>query len=408
MAAGTAAAMARGGLYDQLAGGFARYSVDGDWVVPHFEKMLYDNALLARVYTHLWRLTGDELARRVAAETCAWMIGELRTAEGGFAAALDADSDGAEGAFYVWTPAQLTAELGTADGALAARLFGVTPAGTFEHGASVLQLPADPEDPAAYARVRAALLAARARRTRPGRDDKVVAAWNGLAIAALAEAGLALGRPELHRRRAGRGQPAGRGAPGRRPADPDLAGRRRGQQPRRARRLRQRGRGPDRAVRGDRRGPVGRAWPASCWTPRWTGSPGGSAGFYDTADDSERLIYRPADPADGPSPSGTFAMAGALLSYARADRRGPVPGGGRRRAGHPAGAGRPLPPGGGLGPGRRRGQAGRPGRGRRGRPGRRPAHRRPAPHRAARRAAGHRPGPGRPARQRRWPRPGRR
>ncbi|HEY6479034.1 MAG TPA: DUF255 domain-containing protein, partial [Streptosporangiaceae bacterium] len=151
MAAGTAAAMARGGLYDQLAGGFARYSTDADWVVPHFEKMLYDNALLARVYTHLWRLTGDELAGRVARETCAWMIDELRTAEGGFAAALDADSEGVEGKFYVWTPDELTAELGPADGAYAAGLFGVTAAGTFEHGASVLQLPADPADPLACA-----------------------------------------------------------------------------------------------------------------------------------------------------------------------------------------------------------------------------------------------------------------
>ncbi|MGH3274759.1 MAG: thioredoxin domain-containing protein, partial [Streptosporangiaceae bacterium] len=191
MAARTAEAMARGGLYDQLAGGFARYSTDADWVVPHFEKMLYDNALLARVYTHLWRLTGDELARRVARETCSWMIAELATAEGGLASALDADSEGVEGAFYVWTPAQLTAELGPVDGAAAAALFGVTATGTFEHGASVLRLPADlddPGDPAVIARIRAALLAARARRVRPGRDDKVVAAWNGLAIAALAEA----------------------------------------------------------------------------------------------------------------------------------------------------------------------------------------------------------------------------
>ena len=104
--------MARGGMYDQLAGGFARYSVDADWVVPHFEKMLYDNALLARVYAHLWRRTGSPLARRVAEGTCDWLIAELATAEGGFASALDADSDGSEGAFYVWTPGQLTAVLG--------------------------------------------------------------------------------------------------------------------------------------------------------------------------------------------------------------------------------------------------------------------------------------------------------
>ena len=121
MAAGTLEAMARGGMYDQLAGGFARYSVDADWVVPHFEKMLYDNALLARVYAHWWRRTGSELARRVAADTCAWMIAELRTAEGGFAAALDADSEGEEGKFYAWTPGQLREVLGPSDGPVRGR-----------------------------------------------------------------------------------------------------------------------------------------------------------------------------------------------------------------------------------------------------------------------------------------------
>src|SRR5580698_755026 len=190
MASATAEAMARGGIYDQLGGGFARYSVDADWVVPHFEKMLYDNALLARVYAHLWRRTGSALARRVARETCAWMIAELGTPEGGFASALDADSDGAEGLFYTWTPDELTGVLGAADGSYAAAEFGVTAAGTFEHGRSVLQRRADPADPARLDRIRAALLAARGQRVRPGRDDKVVAAWNGLAIAALAETGL--------------------------------------------------------------------------------------------------------------------------------------------------------------------------------------------------------------------------
>jgi hypothetical protein len=315
MAAGTATAMARGGMYDQLAGGFARYSTDADWVVPHFEKMLYDNALLARVYTHLWRLTGDELALRVARETCAWMIGELRTAEGGFAAALDADSDGAEGAFYVWTPAELDAELGPGDGAGAARLFGVTAAGTFEHGASVLQLRADPADPAAWARARSALLAARDRRNRPGRDDKVVAAWNGLAIAALAEAGLALDAPEFIA--------AARAAA-------ELLVTVHLQDGRLARTSRDGVAGASTGVLEDY-GNVAEgliALSGVTGEARWAGLAGdlletaldrfagGSSGFYDTADDSERLIYRPADPADGPSPSGTFAIAGALLSYA--------------------------------------------------------------------------------------------
>src|SRR5246127_3387671 len=197
MAEGTCEAMARGGMYDQLGGGFARYSVDAGWVVPHFEKMLYDNALLARVYAHLWRRTGSALARRVAAETCRWMITELGTAEGGFAAALDADSDGAEGLFYTWTPAELTDALGADDGEWAALAFKVTGSGTFEHGRSVLQRRTDPSDAQRFARVRDALLGRRAERVRPGRDDKVVAAWNGLAIAALAEAGLLLGEPEF-------------------------------------------------------------------------------------------------------------------------------------------------------------------------------------------------------------------
>ena len=144
MATGTLDAMARGGMYDQLGGGFARYSVDAEWVVPHFEKMLYDNALLARVYAHWWRRTGSALARRVAADTCAFMMRELRTAEGGFASALDADSEGEEGKFYVWTPGQLREVLGPADARYAAEAFGVTGGGTFEHGKSVLQLRARP------------------------------------------------------------------------------------------------------------------------------------------------------------------------------------------------------------------------------------------------------------------------
>src|SRR5580692_6677764 len=197
MADGTCEAMARGGMYDQLGGGFARYSVDASWVVPHFEKMLYDNALLARVYLNLWRRTGSELARRVAEETCDWMLRELGTGEGGFAASLDADSEGEEGKFYVWRPAELRAVLGPDDGEFAIRVFGVTERGTFEHGASVLQRRTDPEDAGRLASVRSALLAARASRVRPARDDKVVAAWNGLAISAFAEAGLLLGRPDF-------------------------------------------------------------------------------------------------------------------------------------------------------------------------------------------------------------------
>ena len=150
MVEGTCEAMARGGMYDQLAGGFARYSVDAGWVVPHFEKMLYDNAQLLRVYAHWHRATGSELARRVATETAEFLMRDLATPEGGFASALDADTvvDGhsVEGFTYVWTPQQLVEVLGDEDGARAAELLSVTDGGTFEHGASTLQLRQDPQD----------------------------------------------------------------------------------------------------------------------------------------------------------------------------------------------------------------------------------------------------------------------
>src|SRR3954452_24848735 len=203
-------AMARSGMYDQLAGGFARYAVDAAWVVPHFEKMLYDNALLARVYLHWWRLTGEPTGARIAEETCDWMVATLGTAQGGLASSLDADTtlrgtDGAvhsvEGFTYVWTPAQLLDVLGTQDAAWAGALLKVTPQGTFEHGRSTLQFERDvwldPQERARWEEVRATLLAARERRPQPTRDDKVVAAWNGLAIAALAETGALLARPDL-------------------------------------------------------------------------------------------------------------------------------------------------------------------------------------------------------------------
>ncbi len=192
----TGEAMARGGMYDQLAGGFARYCVDAAWVVPHFEKMLYDNALLLRGYTHLARLTGSATARRVAEQTVTFLLDGLGTAQGGFAASLDADTAGHEGATYVWTPGQLVDVLGPDDGQWAAELLVVSPAGTFEHGTSVLQLPAEPDDADRWERVRTALLAARAARPQPARDDKVVTEWNGMAITTLAEAGGVLGRPE--------------------------------------------------------------------------------------------------------------------------------------------------------------------------------------------------------------------
>jgi uncharacterized protein YyaL (SSP411 family) len=317
MVAGTAEAMARGGMYDQLAGGFARYSVDADWVVPHFEKMLYDNALLARVYLHWWRATGSPLARRVALETCDWMLAELQTDQGGFASSLDADTDGVEGSTYVWTPDQLVEVLGQQDGAWAADLLLVTPEGTFEHGTSTLQLRADPDDPERWARVRQRLLTARAARPQPGRDDKVVAAWNGLAIAALAESGAMLDRPDLIA--------AAEAAAELLVTSHVVEGR-----------LRRASRdgvvGPHAGVLEDYADVAEGLLSlfAVSGTARWVEAAGvlldvvlehftdGNAGLYDTADDATdvRLARRPQDPTDNATPAGWSAAAGALLTYA--------------------------------------------------------------------------------------------
>jgi uncharacterized protein YyaL (SSP411 family) len=202
MAAATLKAMAAGGMYDQVGGGFARYAVDATWTVPHFEKMLYDNALLARAYLHGWLMTGERVFRRVCEETLDFVARELRGPEGGFLSALDADSEGVEGKFYVWTVAELREALDDADAEAALAWLGATEQGNFvdphhpQPGWNVLTARG-PEPPAeARDRIRAALLAARARRVRPGLDDKRLAAWNGLAIHAFAEAGAVLGRQD--------------------------------------------------------------------------------------------------------------------------------------------------------------------------------------------------------------------
>ncbi|GAA2939953.1 thioredoxin domain-containing protein [Streptomyces erythrogriseus] len=324
MAADTCERMARGGIYDQLGGGFARYSVDRDWVVPHFEKMLYDNALLCRVYAHLWRATGSELARRVALETADFMVRELRTPEGGFASALDADSDDGtgrhvEGAYYVWTPEQLREVLGDADADLAARYFGVTEEGTFEEGASVLQLPQRDEvsDAARIDGIRERLLTARGRRPAPGRDDKVVAAWNGLAIAALAETGAYFDRPDLVEAAVAAG---------------DLLVRvHLDEQARIARTSKDGQVGTNAGVLEDYADVAEGFLALASVTGEgvWLDFAGllvdhvlarfldaGSGGLYDTASDAERLIRRPQDPTDNATPSGWTAAAGALLGYA--------------------------------------------------------------------------------------------
>jgi uncharacterized protein YyaL (SSP411 family) len=184
--------MASGGIYDQVGGGFSRYSVDARWIVPHFEKMLYDNALLARAYLHAFQVSGEPLFRRVCEETLDWAMRELRQDEGAFASSLDADSEGVEGKFYVWTPDELREALGPS-AELAIRAFGVTETGNFEGSNILVRATADPPE---LPEIKRALLAARARRVRPGLDDKRLLSWNALMIAALADAGAALERAD--------------------------------------------------------------------------------------------------------------------------------------------------------------------------------------------------------------------
>ena len=320
--------MARGGMYDQLAGGFARYSVDARWVVPHFEKMLYDNALLLRAYAHLGRRSPEPasaaFAVRVAEETAEFLLGDLRTSEGGFAAALDADTDGVEGLTYAWTPAQLREVLGEEEGRWAARLLDVTPVGNFEHGSSTLRLLADPADAGRWARTRATLLAARVTRPQPARDDKVVTAWNGLAVTALAEAGGALDRPGWVRaaeeaaelllrvhvvdgrlRRSSRGGAVGAAA----------------------------GVLEDHGCLADGLLALHQATGAARWLDAALelldtalahfADPAAPGAFLDTADDAETLLHRPRDLTDGATPAGASALASALLTasvLAPADR----------------------------------------------------------------------------------------
>jgi uncharacterized protein YyaL (SSP411 family) len=317
MVSRTVAAMAGGGMYDQLGGGFARYSVDRGWVVPHFEKMLYDNALLLGLYARL----GTPLGDRVARETADFLLRELRTSEGGFASALDADTEGEEGRFYVWTPAQLTEVLGEEDGAWAAQVFEVTEAGTFEHGSSTLQLRHEPEGPGALrlGDVRRRLLVARSQRVAPARDDKVVAAWNGLAISGLVAAGLRLDDRSYLDAAVAAG---------------DLLVRVHTTTP-----------GPGsglRLLRVSRDGDPGRhagvledyGCVASGFLdllqatgdPRWLQRAtalldtaldlfrADDGGFFDTAADAEALVARPRDPSDNASPSGLSSMVHALVT----------------------------------------------------------------------------------------------
>ena len=326
MLARTAYGMAGSGMYDQLGGGFARYAVDRGWVVPHFEKMLYDNAQLLGLYARLGTPTGD----RIAAETADFLLRELRTAEGGFASALDADTEGEEGKFYAWTPAQLVEALGVSRGEWAAELLSVTEEGTFEHGTSTLQLRHEPQDPHELARwreIRARLFDARELRVRPHRDDKVVAAWNGLAISGLCTAGTMLRRPEYVEAARVAGQLL---------LDVHLVS---------TSSTGESGESGERRLRRvSRDGVVGR--PAAVLEDlgcvasgfldllqatgdvQWLDSArlllddaldrfrADDGGFHDTASDAESLVARPRELADNASPCGQSAMVHALVTFA--------------------------------------------------------------------------------------------
>lgn len=205
--------MARGGIYDQVGGGFARYSVDARWLVPHFEKMLYDNAQLSRVYLYAWQITGDGFFRSIAEDIYDYILREMTAPEGGFFSATDADSEGVEGKFFVWTLEEVREALAPLVEAMprafeiAIAYFGLSESGNFE-GANILTLPEEPHDVAedlglssqelqeAIARIRTTLYDVRAERIPPALDDKILTSWNGLMLASMAEAARVLGRQD--------------------------------------------------------------------------------------------------------------------------------------------------------------------------------------------------------------------
>jgi uncharacterized protein YyaL (SSP411 family) len=310
MALQTLRAMAAGGIYDQLGGGFHRYSVDERWLVPHFEKMLYDNALLARAYLDAWQLTHDPALARAAEDTLAFVLREMTSPEGGFYSSLDADSEGEEGRFYLWTPQELEAVLGIDEARALGRAYDVTAAGNFE-GRNILHPVLDGAiDILDAARDR--LMAARAQRVRPHRDEKVIAGWNGLMLRAVADAGRVLDRRDLvlaaeanarfllsHMRQGGR-----------------------------MRRSYKDGRAPlpgyleDQAAVAD--GLLGlyeatfdphwlddvRSLVGEMLTAFWDEA---AAAFFDTAADQEKLVARPRDVTDNAIPSGTSLAVDVLL-----------------------------------------------------------------------------------------------
>lgn len=324
MAEHTLTMMARGGMYDQVGGGFARYSTDDNWLVPHFEKMLYDNALLSRAYLHAWQVTGRPLYRRVVEETLDYVLREMRHPQGGFYSSQDADSEGEEGKFYVWTAAEIRHHLGD-DADLFMLYYDVSNRGNWE-GKNILNVGREPEEVARLAKItveelnnrlavaRQKLYEARARRVWPGRDEKVLTAWNGLILASLAEAGRLLNRPDFT-------QAAVQNAE---------------------------------FLYGELRPANGRLWRSwkagagaryngyledythladgllalyqTTFDPRWFNwaselvhlivahfADGQEGGFFDTSDDHEELIVRPKDVQDNATPSGNAMATHVLL-----------------------------------------------------------------------------------------------
>jgi uncharacterized protein YyaL (SSP411 family) len=328
MATATLDAMARGGVYDQIGGGFHRYSVDERWLVPHFEKMLYDNAQLARVYLHAWQATGNAFYRAIAEETLDYVVREMTDPSGGFYSTQDADSEGQEGKFFVWTPDEIREVLGDkADEFVTA--YGVTGHGNFE-GKSILEYVGDIDQRSALAEARRALFEARAKRVRPGRDEKVLTAWNSLMLAAFAEAARALGRQDY-----------------REAAEASAGFLLRQLRQENGRLLRT---WKTRSERGEGAGAAKingyledyaylieglLELYETTFAPRWFvaaqelteamtahfRAPEG--GFYDTSDDHEPLITRPRDLQDNATPSGNAMAATVLLKLAglTADRR---------------------------------------------------------------------------------------
>ena len=309
----TLEAMASGGMYDQIGGGFHRYSVDERWLVPHFEKMLYDNAQLARVYLHAWQVTGDPFLRAVAEETLDYVIQEMTSPEGGFYSTQDADSEGEEGKFFVWTLQEIGEALGD-DCEAFISAYGVTAEGNFE-GANILELVGKSDQRDELAAARAALHNVREQRVRPGRDDKVLASWNGLMLAAFAEAARVLDRDDYRRvaeRNAGFLLHELRGAEGRL-----LHTWKEG-------RARLNGYLVDYSYVVDGLLELYQ----TTFEPRWFRASRELAdamiarfqapegGFYDTSDDHEALITRPRDTQDNATPSGNAMAATVLLKLA--------------------------------------------------------------------------------------------